>query len=783
MVNAASGIGGKDVVIHGYRMGLTAAMIAILIGIAAIGGLASQDRVLLDARFGLSGLNPTGQTVLVEIDSRSLAEIGVWPWPRRLYGEALDRLVDMGVADVAFDIDFSSASTPEDDALFAAALERAGGYAWLGAFVQRTTTDARVSLPLPQFLAYASPAAVNVLIDEQGLVRQFLAGLVSDGGIVPSLASALSGRSVSGAPTVGIDYGIDANAIARFSFTDVLNGRVDAEALRDRDVIIGATAVELRDLFQTPRFGVMPGPVVQLMATETLAQDRGLKSYGLVPSAIGLAILALFMSRLRRRLTIWPLGALCLLAMFVWESVAVLTYLQYAVVIETALFLLGVPVLFVLELAGEVGTEVRQRQQAQARLAYLATHDTVTGTLSRTGLVETLPRLGSTGTIILLKLSRLDTVRGTLGSEVSDAVLAQIGRQLSTSAPGVLAYVGQDAFAIGRTGALDAEALAALEADILSRVTRLQQVGPHVVMIDLRLAAATGANRGDDLLRQAEIALLGGDQVNHFEAGQAAAIEGRRRLDIELHQAIGRHEMHLVYQPQVDLASGQMIGVEALMRWTHPQHGAVSPAQFIPLAEETGYIAELGRWALAVACRECAAWPSPIRVGVNVSPAQLRFTDVLMDVRSALAMSGLPADRLEIELTEGTFVEGLAETQTLMQELRRMGVQVSLDDFGTGYSSLSYLTTLPVDKIKIDQSFVQQIGQPADDALLHAIVDLCRRLGKATLAEGVETEAQARQLAQWGCQIGQGYLFGKPADGALIGRILTRGGQVRAQVG
>lgn len=769
----SSGAMGEQAVIQGYRTGMTAALIAALIAIAAFGGLASQDRLLQDIRFGLSGLAPSGQTVLVEIDSRSIAEIGVWPWPRRLYAQALDRLIEAGVADVAFDIDLSSASTPQDDALFAAALERAGGFVWLAAFEQRTTTATHISLPLPQFMDQAAAATVNVLLDEEGLVRHFMAGLVNGGTIIPSLATALSGRSVSGSPAVGIDFGIDANAIPRFAFTDVLNGRVDPAALRDRDVIIGATAVELRDFFQTPRFGLMPGPLLQVMATETLAQDRPLWDNGFVPSAIALTVLALMMGVARRRLSIWSMGALGLAAMLAWEGVAILAYLQYAVVTETALFLVGVPLLFGVELVEEVGTQIRQRRQVQSRLAHLATHDRITGTLSRTGLVEVLPQLGSTGTIILLKLTRLDMVRGTLGSEVSDAVLAHLGRQLSDVTPGLLAYVAQDTFAIGCPDGLDAEALLALQNDILSRVARLQQIGPHVIMIDLRLAAATGPNRGDDLLRQAEIALLGGNPVNRFEVGQAEAIERRRQLDIELRQAIDKGELHLVYQPQVDLASRRLVGAEALMRWTHPAHGLISPTHFIPLAEETGYIVELGRWALMTACRECAAWPVPIRVGVNVSPAQLRLSDVLADVQGALSESGLAPDLLDVELTEGTFVDALAKTRSLMADLRGMGVQVSLDDFGTGYSALSYLTALPLDKIKIDQSFVQQIGRPADDALLHAIIDLCRRLGKTTVAEGVETEEQAQQLAQWGCQIGQGYLFGRPADGVATGRMLA----------
>ena len=761
--------------IQSYRVGLVGALIAILIGIAAIGGFASQDKLLQDARFGLSGLAPTGQTVLVEIDSRSIAEIGVWPWPRRLHAQVIDRLLEFGVADIAFDIDFSSASTPEDDALFAAALERAGGFAWLGAFEQRTTTGTSLSLPLAEFMRHAAPATVNVVLDEQGLARRIVAEMAVGDAVIPALATALSGRTVPGAVSIGIDYGIDAQALPRFSFSDVLNGRVDPAALFDRDIIVGATAVELRDLFQTPRFGIMPGPVVQAMATETLRLDRPLKDYGFVPSAIALAVLALLLHVLRRHLSISALGILCFFTMLAWEGVAILGYLQDAAVIDTASFLVGVPILFAVDLADEVGTQVRQRRLAQRRLAFLASHDAVTGTLSRTGFVEALPTLGAEGTIILIKLTRLDTVRGALGGEVSDAVLAIIGQKLAGMAPGLLAYVAQDTFALALSGALGGDDISTIRNNIVSTIAGMQRVGEHRIMIDVALAAAAGPNRGDALLRDAEIALLGGKGAafSSFEAGQAEAIEWRRKLDVDLRQAIEKGELHLVYQPQVELGSGRPVGAEALMRWVHPLHGPVSPADFIPLAEETGYIVELGRWALATACRECRTWPAPIRVGVNVSPAQLRLSDVLADVRDALDASGLPPERLDIEITEGAVVEAIAEARAMMIELKQMGIQLSLDDFGTGYSALNYLSTLPFDKIKIDQSFVRRMGHAADDALLRSMIDLCHRLAKKTVAEGVENEEQSQLLTTWACDIGQGYLFGKPMNGEEIGRLIA----------
>ena len=711
--------------------------------------------------------------MLVEIDSKSLAEIGVWPWPRQWHAQVLDKLLEMDAAEIGFDIDFSSASTPEQDALFADALERAGGFAWLAAFQQQSPDGVALSLPLPIFLERADAASVNVLLDEQGLARHFLAGLTHNGMLIQALASALSGRVLHETTEIGIDYGIDANALPRFSFIDVIDGRVDANAFRDRNVIVGATAVELRDFFQTPRFGTMPGPIVQALAVETLMQGRPLRDVGFLPSAIVLGACALLLTALGGRISIWIVGAGFVLAMIGWEAICVFAYLQHAVMIDTALLHIGLPILFASELSNEMGSQIRQRRAAQQRLAYLATHSDTTGTLSRTGLIEALPALGPVGTIMLVKVRRLDLVRGTLGTDISDSLLSRIGHQLEALRPAVLAYVAQDVFALCFDTVLDGTEIATICDDASDLISGMQRVGEHGIMIDILFAHAAGDNKGDALLRNAEIALWHGEASklhrSQFDPSQAEAIYLRRQTDIELREAIEGGQLSLVYQPQVDLRHRTVIGMEALMRWQHPNRGPVSPADFIPLAEETGHIVELGRWALATACRDCANWPAPLRVAVNVSPAQLRLSDIVADISNALAEAGLAPDRLDIEITEGALVENLQVAQATMINLKRMGLQLSLDDFGTGYSSLSYLNTLPFDKIKIDQSFVGRLGQrPGDDALLRTIIELCQRLGKIAVAEGVETEMQVNQLLDWGCEIGQGYLLGKPLAANML---------------
>ena len=259
------------------------------------------------------------------------------------------------------------------------------------------------------------------------------------------------------------------------------------------------------------------------------------------------------------------------------------------------------------------------------------------------------------------------------------------------------------------------------------------------------------------------LAQTGGQRWVLYQPIHGEDIRNRRLLDMALRQALARHEFHLLYQPQVDLRSGETIGLEALIRWRHPQLGIVSPADFIPLAEETGLMVQLGEWILMEACRQAAQWDWQGRLSVNVSAVQFAQGDLVGAVCRALLASGLPPERLDIEITESMYIADSTENLVILEQLSAMGVSLAMDDFGTGYSSLSYLTRLPINKIKIDQSFVRSLPDPKSEVIIETTVAMARRLGKTVIAEGVETEQQRAYLAAVGCDIGQGYLFGRPS--------------------
>jgi predicted signal transduction protein with EAL and GGDEF domain len=298
--------------------------------------------------------------------------------------------------------------------------------------------------------------------------------------------------------------------------------------------------------------------------------------------------------------------------------------------------------------------------------------------------------------------------------------------------------------------------------------------------------APDDGNDADQLLKNADMALYrakddGRGRFHFFEPEMDAKAQARRLLELDLRKAVVAGEFEVFYQPIVNLAANRISGFEALLRWNHPTRGRVAPNEFIPLAEETGLIVAIGEWVIRQACADAKTWPADLRVAVNVSPLQFRNKNLVSTVMSALAASGLHADRLELEITETVLMHDNDATLAVLHQLRSLGVRISMDDFGTGYSSLSYLRSFPFDKIKIDQSFVRDlIEKPDSIAIIRAVAGLGHSFGMTTTAEGVETQEQLDQMRAEGCTEVQGYFYSKPMPASEVAPLLSRF-QKRAQ--
>jgi predicted signal transduction protein with EAL and GGDEF domain len=305
--------------------------------------------------------------------------------------------------------------------------------------------------------------------------------------------------------------------------------------------------------------------------------------------------------------------------------------------------------------------------------------------------------------------------------------------------------------------------------------------------VGIAIAPADG-DTAAEVLRHADIALAraksdGGQRMRFFEQSMDKALQRRRAVEHELRLALSREEFEVVYQSQFDLATGVQVGVEALVRWHHPVHGKIAPAHFISVAEETGLIVPLGEWVLRRACQDAAAWPTPLSVAVNLSPAQFHDSDIAETVADVLRETGLAAARLELEITESLLINDTEEVLGKLARLRELGVKIAMDDFGTGYSSLNYLARFPFDKIKIDRQFVRNMTRdPAMRAIVKTIVALGKSLGVTVTAEGVESQEQAAMLREFGCPQVQGFLYGYPGEADTEGTASAKVTPIKPQI-
>jgi diguanylate cyclase (GGDEF)-like protein len=432
--------------------------------------------------------------------------------------------------------------------------------------------------------------------------------------------------------------------------------------------------------------------------------------------------------------------------------------------------------------------DVTDRRQNEAKVAFMAHHDLLTGLANRSLFMEKieeagarLRRRGESFTVFMLDLDRFKDVNDSLGHPAGDALLKEMGQRLrgSLRETDVLARLGGDEFAILQSGEPDQrEAAIMLAVRIIELVEEPFELDGGRVSVGTSIGIALAPQDGvdpDELLKKADLALYrtkaaGRNGFNFFNPEMTAEVDARHRLENELRDALARQQFEIHYQLVVDMTTREPRGAEALIRWRHPTKGLIAPDRFIPLAEDTGLIVPLGAWILQKACADAAAWPAHIKLSVNLSPVQFRKGDVFDLILCALVDTGLPPERLEIEITESVLLESESNYRVVLQQLKNIGITIVLDDFGTGYSSLGYLTTFPVDKIKIDKSFTHGLLQRADcAAVVASVLTLARGLDIATTAEGVETEEQCEMLQAAGVNLAQGWLFGRPCPVAELG--------------
>lgn len=748
------------------RHRILAAAIVIVTSAAALGLTQPLDNALSGMRAQLVQRAPSNTITVVEIDARSLAAAPQWPWPRSRYAQAIHNLRAAGAVLIGFDVDFSASSTPDQDDALDQAIDAAPGAIILPTFVQRG--GEYQNSPLASITDNALLASVNVPVDGDGKVRRYQLGLSYDGAYNPSMAATLAGAPYGDASSFLIDYGIRAGEIDRLSFEDVVNNHFDPDKIRGRHILVGSTALELGDDFATPAAPSMPGVLVHALAFESLHQGRALKQINwLVTLLLGITAL----------LFLWPAHGRRPRRSAIIRQVGVVTLALGAPIILQALAPISCDLGIILLAQGlalwaTVQRELDKRAEALvSQLRSAALHDPETLLPNRRAMLQELERRlrlpdSSQLTVLAVGIDHFATMRGAIGyGKAVDLVrsLAELlGRRdagesvfhLSTSILGIV---------LNASGA----PLDRLCARLLSSFDTELEVGEHKIRVALRLGASTaGAASAEELLEQASVAL---DQARIRNCPQLRFDDSfpdpRTQLGLlaDMSKGLERNEFYLVYQPKTHARDGDVVGVEALMRWRHPVDGSIMPDLFIAMAEDTGAIAALTHWSLHQAIADQARMREAgvsLTVSVNVSARTLG--DV--DFRTA-AIAAIKHARADIcfEITETAVIADPVAALETINAWRTAGIRISIDDYGAGLSSLSYLKQIAADELKIDKSLIGDLTRSARDRLIvKSTIDLAHSLGMCVIAEGVEDDATRSVLASMGCDCVQGYLVGRP---------------------
>lgn len=881
----------------------------VLVGtLYLLNALEPLEFALMDLRFRLlPPPTPSQQLVVVEIDSRSLEALDYWPWPRDHHARVIDILSGAGAKAIVVDLDLSSTHVPASDRILEKTLSEASLPVALPVFRQNQhnptgTGQTTVTRPLDRFARHANLVSINVQPDSDGNIRRMVTEETFNGTAAPTASAFLAGPSATTTDSYYIDYSFRLTDIPRVSYIDVMREDFDRSTIDGKKVLIGATALELRDHVPVPIHHIIPGALLHALAFESLAQDRALIRTSAVPTLAVMLLLAFALPALFRRL---PSGtglaatlAMCIALLIIaagmqyrfpvivdcapWVLVTIAVYLAMVFgridqqtielfihkriirgkdlfmqnIVENSfdgivtLFSDGtvksfnraaermfrirssnaigksvdtlIPGLSPLlrdenREAGSDGTaelsirrannakvpvevaitrmdyedqhificmlrDITERKRRTEMLKFQALHDDLTGLPNRTLLMDratqtlhACERHNSRFSLLLVDLDNFKDINDTLGHHIGDALLKRLAKNLKDElrATDSVARLGGDEFAV-----LVSEMLC--EEDVYRIARKITQTVEEPVEINgllLRAGASIGCSiypdHGHDvntLLQKADVAMYEAKRSKSVFAIYDFEFDNNsiRQLTLsgELKHAIENGGLSVYYQPQVDLRTNQVTGVEALLRWNHPSHGMIPPDEFVPMAERTGLITRLTEWVLTTALQECRQLRqagSHITVSINLSTKDLLNEAIPNTIEKLMRNLDVSPSWLSLEITESNIMSNPERAMETLRQLNRMDIRLAIDDFGTGYSSLAYLKRLPIDEIKIDKTFVQDMTRDENDlTIVRSTIDLAHRFGLDIIAEGVESVHTLDLLRDMGCDIAQGHFLCRP---------------------
>lgn len=775
------------------------------------------DLVLYDLLLPLQAPSMSDQITVIAIDNHSVDVLGRWPWDRRLHGELIDRLRQMQARVVSLDVLFSEPQSESADLALAAAIRSTRVILPVAPYSIADQAPIGELLPTPDLAAAAAALGhVDLELDVDGLCRSiYLRGGLSDArwnALPLAMLNTASASAVSSATlskdtprTPGwkrelrqlIPFTRPTDSPRLLSYSEVLAGEIDPDSIAGKYVLVGVTATGLGDEISTPgalSHERMPGVLVNAQILNGLLQNKMISPVStnarvLLSSALLItSALLVFLSPLRFNVLLAIFGVASVLTV-----AGILLSLQqlWFPPMATVLALLGLSALWT---AWQYRREAELREDLLLRLDHLARYHQATGLPNQDMLEHHLRSMtpsvdGEVCALIVMHINWPGSATIVLDRPISNEILKTIRDRLIAigSENDVVAHLSGDDFALLAKGFTSIEEAHSKAVHFLELVQQPLDCEGEPLLLVPQIGVSFWPHDTNDpaqLLSNAYTAMFNSrlddnEPLSIYSADVSAELHVRSQLEQALVNALERGELELFYQPQASAVDGKILGVEALLRWNNPTLGWISPGAFIPVAEHVGLIPSIGSWVLAESCRQLQQWNNAgfndLRLAINISPRQFHGQKLENDIRDVFQNTGVSPSCVEIEITESSLMRDINNAIQVMDTLKSSGLLLAIDDFGTGYSSLSSLRDFPLDRLKIDMTFVREIGQSKDaEEITLTIIAIARQLGLKVIAEGVETQQQADFLREHGCDELQGYLFARPMPAAQLSDLLAK---------